>query len=240
MDDQEIRSKLNEQNQRLLHEIESNMMPVRFEEWDVSHYAGKIAKSQGCGIVYCMSDLHQAKIAHELLHIKTGYLLGDTGIMLKVVGQCANPIAHAIIADKFCEDLVNQTEHSLFFEEYLAMGYNALDFFESMCLPREATVWIDLFDKQGLGRNGIITKDEAYSYLGVMILLSLYPIKGQYRQQLKKVSTANAELAGVMKKFVSTISTIVIEAGEKGKLQNAYMELANDIISWVSVNKVTL
>lgn len=240
MDDQEIRSKLDAPNQQLLREIESNMLPVRFEEWNASYYGSKIAKSQGCGIVYCMPDLHQAKIAHELLHIKTGFLLGDTGIMLKVVNQCANPMARAIIIDELCEDLVNQTEHFLFFEEYKDMGYNVSDFFESMCLPKEAADWIDVFEKQGLGRNGSITKDEVYSYIGVLVLLSLYPIKNQYRHQLKRVSKANTELAGVMKKFVNTISTIVIDVKEKNKLQNAYTELANDIISWVNANHVAL
>ena len=44
MTDQEIRNSLNDENKRLLDDIE-NFISVRFEEWDKDFYAGKISKS---------------------------------------------------------------------------------------------------------------------------------------------------------------------------------------------------
>ena len=238
MDNLEIRNKLNAQNLNLLQEIESTMLPVIFEEWSNNHYASKIAKSQSCGVVYCRPDLNQAKIAHELLHVKTGFLLGDCIIMLQIVGQCNVPLAELIIHDSFCEGLVNQTEHYLFYNEYLAMGYNTADFFESHAVPQSAQLWIDQFEKKGLGSNGIYNKTEVHAFLSVLILLMLYPVKGQYKHQLKRLSKVNPALFDIMKRYVNSLNNIKLTANDRNKLQDAYKDLANSIISWVGANRV--
>ena len=220
MTDQEIRNSLNDQNRRLLDDIE-NFISVRFEEWDKDFYAGKISKSEGCGVVYCKPDLHQAKIAHELLHIKTGYSLGDDNI-----------------TDNLCEGLLNQTEHYLFFDEYLNLGYNAIDFFENLRLQMEAELWKETIVKHGIGNNGTYTTTEVYSYLAVLILFLLYPVKGQYSHQYKKVSKAVPELSTAMDRFVGELLTIRIDSQEKGRMQAAYETLAGDIIKWVNNSKI--
>lgn len=240
MDDQEIRSRLNEPNRQLLQEIESNMLPVRFEEWDESHYAAKIAKSQGCGIVYCMPDLYQAKIAHELLHIKTGFSLGDDNVMLDMARQSGNPLVMMVITEDLCEGLLNQAEHYLFFEEYKNMGYNATDFFEELRLQTAAEQWKDKIIKHGIGNNGTYTTTEIYSYLAVLILFLLYPVKGQYKSQYKKVSKAIPELSSAMEIFVGELQAINPETRERGRMQAAYEVLTNDIIRFLGNTKITL
>ena len=237
MTDQEIRNSLNDQNRRLLDDIE-NFISVRFEEWDKDFYAGKISKSEGCGVVYCKPDLHQAKIAHELLHIKTGYSLGDDNVMLGMAHKSGNPIVRMIITDDLCEGLLNQTEHYLFFEEYLNMGYNATDFFENLRLQTEAEQWKETIIKHGIGNNGTYTTTEVYSYLAVLILFMLYPVKRQYVHQYKKVSKAVPELSAAMERFVGELRTINIEPQEKGHMQAVYEALADDIIRWVRNSKI--
>lgn len=237
MTDQEIRNSLNDQNRRLLDDIE-NFISVRFEEWDKDFYAGKISKSEGCGVVYCKPDLHQAKIAHELLHIKTGYSLGDDNVMLGMAHKSGNPIVRMIITDDLCEGLLNQTEHYLFFDEYLNLGYNAIDFFENLRLQMEAELWKETIIKHGIGNNGTYTTTEVYSYLAVLILFLLYPVKGQYSHQYKKVSKAVLELSTAMDRFVGELLTIRIDSQEKGRMQAAYETLAGDIIRWVNNSKI--
>ena len=107
-------------------------------------------------------------------------------------------------------------------------------------MQREAVAWIDIFEKRGLGNKGVYTKDEVYNYIGVLILLSLYPIRGQYKQKLKRVSKAEPKLAETIKIFVDSIAVIRIDACDRNELQNAYMELANSIISWVNDNNIYL
>ncbi len=237
MTDQEIRNSLNDPNKRLLDEIEQSI-PVRFVEWNEKFYAGKISQSEGCGVVYCKSDMHQAKIAHELLHIKTGYSLGDDNVMLEMARQSGNPILRMIITDDLCEGLLNQAEHYLFFEEYLNMGYNATDFFENLRLQIEAELWKEAIIKHGIGNNGVYKTTEVYSYLAVLILFLLYPVKGQYAHQYKKVSKAVPELAETMERFVGELRTINIKPQEKEHMQAAYEALAGDIIRWVRDSKI--
>lgn len=238
MTNQEIRNRLNDQNRRLLDEIEESIS-VRFEEWDKDFYAGKISKSEECGVVYCKPDLHQAKIAHELLHIKTGYSLGDDNVMLVMARQSSNPIVRMIITDDLCEGLLNQAEHYLFFEEYLNMGYNATDFFENLRLQMEAEQWKETIIKHGIGNNGTYTTTEIYSYLAVLILFLLYPVKGQYAHQYKKVSKAVPELSTAMDRFKGELGAIRIDSEEKGRMQAAYEALAGDIIRWVNNSRIT-
>ena len=237
MTDQEIRNSLNDQNKRLLDEIEQSI-PVRFEEWNEDFYAGKISKSEGCGVVYCKPDMNQAKIAHELLHIKTGYSLGDNNVMLEMARQSRNPIVRMIITDDLCEGLLNQSEHYLFFEEYLNMGYNATDFFETLRLQAEAELWKETIIKHGIGNNGTYTTTEVYSYLAVLILFMLYPVKGQYAHQYKKVSKAVPELSAAMERFVGELRSINIEPQEKEHMKATYEALAGDIIRWVRNSKI--
>lgn len=237
MTDLEIKNSLNDENKRLLDDIE-NFISVRFEVWDKDFYAGKISKSEGCGVVYCKPDLHQAKIAHELLHIKTGYSLGDDNVMLGMAHKSGNPIVRMIITDNLCEGLLNQTEHYLFFDEYLNMGYNATDFFENLRLQMEAELWKEAIIKHGIGNNGTYTTTEVYSYLAVLILFLLYPVKGQYSHQYKKVSKAVPELSTAMDRFVGELLTIRIDSQEKGRMQAAYETLAGDIIRWVNNSKI--
>lgn len=237
MTDQEIRNSLNDQNKRLLDVIEQSI-PVRFEEWNEDFYAGKISKREGCGVVYCKPDLHQAKIAHELLHIKTGYTLGDDNVMLEMARQCGNPIVRMIITDDLCEGLLNQAEHYLFFEDYLNMGYNATDFFEKLRLQADAELWKETIIKDGIGNNGVYKTTEVYSYLAVLILFMLYPVKRQYVHQYKKVSKAVPELSAAMERFVGELRTINIEPQEKGHMQAVYEALADDIIRWVRNSKI--
>lgn len=120
-----------------------------------------------CCVVYSKPDLYQAKIAHELLHVKTGYSLGDNNVMLDMARQSGNPIVRMIITGDLCEGLLNQTEHYLFFEEYLNMGYNATDFFKNLHLQAEAEQWKKTIIKHGIGNNGTYTTTEVYSYLAV-------------------------------------------------------------------------
>jgi hypothetical protein len=237
MTDQEIRNSLSEQNKRLLEEIEKSI-PVRFEEWDKDFYAGKISKSEGCGVVYCKSDLHQAKIAHELLHVKTGHSLGDNNIMLVMARQSRNPFVRMIITGNLCEGLLNQAEHYLFFEEYLNMGYNATDFFENLRLQSEAEQWKETIIKRGIGNNGTYTITEIYSYLGVLMLFLLYPVRRQYARQYNKVSRAVPELSAAMERFVGELRTINPETQERERMQATYEALAGDIIRWVCNSKI--
>lgn len=237
MTDQEIRNSLNDQNRRLLDEIEKSIS-VRFEEWDKDFYAGKISKSEGCGVVYCKPDLHQAKMAHELLHIQTGYSLGDDNVMLVMARQSGNPFVEMIITDDLCEGLLNQAEHYLFFEEYLNMGYNAIDFFENLRLQTEAEQWKEAIIKHGIGNNGTYTTTEVYSYLAVLILFLLYPVKRQYVHQYKKVSKAVPELSIAMDRFEGELRAIRIDSQDKGRMQAAYEALAGDIIRWVNNSRI--
>ena len=237
MNNQEIKDCLNNGNKLLLDEIEK-MLPVRFEVWDENYYAGKISMKEGCGVVYCKPDMHQAKIAHELLHIKTGYLLGDNKIMLVRARQSMNPLSIMIITEALCEGLLNQTEHSLFFEDYMAMGYKAVDFFESMKLQVEADLWKDTIIKNGIGKGGTYSTTEIYSYLAVLILFLLYPVKGQYNHQYKKISKAIPELANAMERFVGRLQTISITSTDRNKMQSTYEALASDIIKWLDNSKV--
>jgi hypothetical protein len=233
----EIKNSLNDENKRLLDDIE-NFISVRFEVWDKDFYAGKISKSEGCGVVYCKPDLHQAKIAHELLHIKTGYSLGDDNVMLGMAHKSGNPIVRMIITDDLCEGLLNQAEHYLFFEEYLNMGYNATDFFENLRLQTEAEQWKEAIIKHGIGNNGTYTTTEVYSYLAVLILFLLYPVKRQYAHQYKKVSKAVPELSIAMDRFEVELRAIRIDSQDKGRMQAAYEALAGDIIRWVNNSKI--
>lgn len=237
MNNQEIRNSLNDVNIRLLDEIEK-IIPVRFDEWDKNYYAGKISIKDGYGVVYCKPDMHQAKIAHELLHIKTGCLLGDNNIMLVKARQSRNPLSRMIITEELCEGLLNQTEHSLFFDDYMAMGYNAVDFFESMKLQVEADLWKDIIIKNGIGKGGAYSTTEVYSYLAVLILLLLYPVKGQYNHQYKKISKAIPELANAMERFVGSLQTISIASTDRNRMQSTYEALASDIIRWLDNSTV--
>lgn len=233
MNSDEIKYQLNEQNKKLLQTIEE-FLPVRFELWDENYYGAKISKKENCGIVYCRTDLHQAKIAHELLHLKTGSLLGDDEVILSFVRKSISPQVYQIVSDSLCKDLLNHTEHYLMFEEYQSMGYNAIDFFESHSLQSEATQWINHIEKHGLGVKGYYTTNEIHSYIGLLILLYLYPIRGQYKYQIKKISKCIPSLAKIVKDFTDKLSEITTNSEDREKMEKAYVALATGLIEWIT------
>lgn len=116
-------AKLCVENVKLLDELKKDIN-IRFEKWGQNHWGAKLTDSDSVGIVYCPNEFSDAKIAHELLHLKIGHIMGHNGY-LHLQAALHPPYISRIFTDEVLTHLLNSYEHMKIIDEYRAIeGYS--------------------------------------------------------------------------------------------------------------------
>lgn len=233
LDEQQVRSWLDKNNQTLISEIEMSV-PVKFTHWDKDYFACQVHKNEEgepCEVeVYYKEPLSQEKIAHEFLHAKTSLILGDNAVMFAVENQCV-PFKFMMQIEN-ASNIVNACEHNMFFPDYLEMGYKEEDSFEQPKELDKKYEEIEFLVTNGLKENGHYSIKRVFDYFGLVFTFLFYPNDDRFRRQVKQLRKVDVPLFLKLKKLKDDCSDILIEPGNKDFVQNAYFEFATDMNKW--------
>ncbi len=240
MNEQELRVWLNQPNQNLLEEIE-NIVPVRFTLWDKEYHGCQIHKSENdnyCPVeveIYYRNETSQAKIAHEMLHAKTGLILGD-GISLFDVSN--KTLAYeGLLQIKNAEKIVTACEHVIFFPDYLDMGYREEDSFEENELSEESRNLLTFLCEHGLKLGGKYDVDRVFQYLSLGFTLYFYPNTERFQEEVGMLNQMDRGLFSKLRILRDACTDLEVMPENKEYLSEAYKRFGTEINHWFRVNR---
>lgn len=231
MDEEQLRKDLDSHNKTLLSEIELTV-PVKFTNWDKDYYASQLHKNS-CG-GYCEAEvfykepLEQPKIAHELLHSKTGLILGDNAIMFAVEKQTI-PFQYMM---KGAEHIGNVCEHVIFYPVYLEMGYKEEDFCEQAKDIDSRLEELSFLLKNGLKDKGHYSSQKVSQYLGLAFSFLFYPQDERFRKEVKQLQKIDVTLFSMIKKLKDACCNLDIIPENRDYIQEAYLDFAYNMNDW--------
>lgn len=235
MDEQQIRAWLDENNQKLIKEIECSI-PVKFTRWEKDYFACQVHKDDNGENfeveVFYKEPLEQAKIAHELLHAKTCLTFGDNVIMFTIENQTV-PFRYMMKGEN-ASNILNTCEHNMFFPDYLDMGYKEEDSFEESNDLEKRYQELDKLSRSGLKKDGHYDSQRVFEYLGLAFSFLFYPNDKRFAKQVKQLRKIDITLFSRLNKLKRDCSNITITPDNKEFVQEAYLNFANEINKWFS------
>lgn len=234
MEISEYRNNLCEANQRLLEEIEKTL-PVIFEKSNKKCWQAGIRKQQKCAVVYCMNYFSNDKIAHELLHIRMGLILGDNGIMLKKCGK--NPILKMLFNNQnnAASQILNAYEHLVIFKQYLAMGFDRNEFFEDQS-SHDYDNFICKLRTKGIRTSGKISVQDFMKVFACLFSYLFFPIDDRFCEQLSEIKKAERELFGMLQSFKKQLLNIPINDKGRVQIQKVYSTFMYSLDKYIMKN----
>lgn len=240
MNEQELCAWLNPANQRLLAEIK-DIVPVRFTLWDREYHGCQIHKAEKdvlCPVeveVYYRKETSQAKIAHEMLHAKTGLILGD-GISLFDVPN-KTPTYEGLLEINNSSKIVNACEHVIFFPDYLDMGFTEEDCFEEYELSKESHNLLAFLCEHGLKLGGKYDVDRVFQYLSLGFSLYFYPNSERFQDEVKMLRQLDRGLFSKLENLRKACTNLEVVSENKEYLSDAYRQFGTEMNHWFRVNR---
>lgn len=232
MTEAEIRGGLDDNNQHLVSEIEK-LIPVRFTVWNETYYECHVHKNNGElaeAEIKCKEPISQAKIAHELLHAKISLVLGDIGIMYTIDNP--NDFFNAMMAIENASMINNACEHLMSYPEFIDMGYDEAEFFESPEDIDARRQEIDKLYRNGLKDNGHYESRKVFSYLALLFSFLFYPNEDTFKREVKKLQKIDIKLYVIVNKLRLDCKELAIESDNREFIQNAYYNFAISLNKW--------
>lgn len=221
MDISEYRNRLCDANKKLLTEIEGKI-PVKFEESNKDYWQAGIRKEENCGVIYYKEPFSDCKIAHELLHIKIGLIMGDNGIMLCYCGK--NALLNWLFLNKdndAASQILNAYEHLAIFPLYKNMGFDKDEFFEDQN-ENSYNEFIKKLDAEGIRNNGKISIDNFITIFSCLISFLFYPIDDRFKTHLAIIKNRERELYGIFKNFRDQLQKLPLNKTGRKQIQIVY------------------
>lgn len=212
------------------------IVPLIFEQQDQKSYNAEIIKKSNgeeypiSAVVWYYEPLSLPKIAHELYHVKTGLILGDISIM--VPGPSNDYYTKKLLNHRFCQEMLNQTEHCIFYPYYKAHGYPAEEFYE-VINPEPYFDILAEIEKKGIKRpDGKFVFQNVMDYLKLIVLFLFFPIDSRFSNQIRRLKHIDTDLFSIFKIFKNTITGLAIIPNNREILQTAYASLLTSIDDW--------
>lgn len=233
-----LKDKLNKQNVALLDEIEK-IFPVEFEKWDEQHWGAKIKKNPNIGVIYYPSTFSDAKVAHELLHLKIGSIMGDNLTLLEYPKKLQNKMIENLFNHKVVEHFLNSYEHMKMFGSYKSMGFDEKDFFEDIMSSSNVSTISERIKKEGLtSKNGYCLRT-LIEYISSVISCLSFPLDSRWTKELKIFKRADKALYEYIKKYWDDILNLPLSHKGKTEMENKHIELINNINHWMRDKKIS-
>lgn len=165
---------LDSNNKELVAEIES-IVPIYFIQHKESCYQATVKKDlkgePTLAKLWYYEPLSQAKLAHELYHIKIAVLLGDNASMIILPEE--NMYASIFYNKEYCTDFLNHIEHLIFYNIYKDAGYSDNDFFEYVNPEKAAIHYQNIISNGIKNEKGLYNIYRLQEYIRLLVL-SLY------------------------------------------------------------------
>lgn len=180
--------------------------------------------------------LQVEKIAHELLHAKCSYLLGDNRHLYAIARQM-HPITQVIFNRDMCESILNQAEHYIFYKDYANMGYVPDLFVENVSFDETGWKLFKQTWKIPVHENGVTG---VFNLICALHHILLFPIDNRFRHIAKELKNMNSQLYAIFKDFVNSISSIRLERNVLQPIEKNYENLIIDIDRWLIDNNIII
>ena len=231
----DILSQVDKRCSNLLSEINAQV-PLTFNRHDVKEYWSQPHKSETGNItsadIWFYDPLMSSKLAHELLHVKCSLLLKD-GVCLQNFAS-NNQLAHALFSDKMVTGIINFTEHIIFYQEYLAMGYEIDDMFESALDTNKPH--LEKLKREGIKIGNLYMPPKVVEFVMLSMQYSLYPDVSRFRGEITTLNNIDPTLYGILNRYQTGVRKIKMLATNDAKLQNLYCRLRDELIQWCERN----
>ena len=242
VDTEHIISQLDEPCRNLLEEVSKHVtinFELREDGEQLCDYINTERNDQAIpieGRLRFYEPLAKEKIAHELLHAKCGYLLGDDRHLFNTIKKM-NPITQVILNKNICNSIINQTEHYIFYRDYVNMGYTPKLFVEGVCFDKRGWEIFNKNWKMKVNENGVTG---IYNLICVLHHILLFPIDNRFRSIEKELKRMNGQLYTIFKEFACSISNVHLEKNKLQPLEQNYEQLSTNIDQWLQNNNIVI
>ena len=232
-----IRNELDQACLSLLNDVEQ-YIAIDFVQQDTPPYGFQVTERTTnhlpkTGRVFYYQPINSAKIAHELLHAKIDYFLGN-GMCIYKYAQNID-VLNSLFDYNMCADFTNQTAHKIFYKEYAAMGYSPENFVEGVHWDTQGWNALKLRWKKTPKENQLV---DIKNFILAITHIMLFPIDNRFAYIEREMKHMERDLFAIFKKFRDIIETLQIRATDGDKMEQAYMAFIKDIHSWGTKNNI--
>jgi hypothetical protein len=237
-----IEDYLDENNKELVSFIRAKNVLINFVPHGEDCYAQQSQKG-GNGIItgatiyyYNKEPLSQAKIAHELLHVKADIMLGDNTIMVQIARE--SPILSCIFREDFCVHILNVTQHIAMAPYLEDMGWFPNDYFETEDLKGLESEFKD-FMKNGLKEGKLKNLKNISNYLNYLFTFMFFP-GNKFKSELIQLKKVDYVLFHRVKELYKAFNDISLEEDNTDFIQTEYRRFIEGVKNWIDDNKIEL
>ena len=239
---EDIIPRLDEPCRNLLEEVSKHVTISFVAREDGVHYCDYVDTKRNAqeipieGTIRFYEPLQVEKIAHELLHAKCSYLLGDNRHLYSFAQQM-HPITQIILNRNMCESILNQAEHYIFYKDYANMGYTPDLFVEKVSFDKTGWKFFKQTWKARTNENGVTG---IYNLICAMHHILLFPIDNRFRHIEKELKNINGQLYAIFNKFTTSISCVRLEKNILHPIEEDYENLVREIDQWLVENSICI
>ena len=234
MEEEQILEWLDENNRRLLIEIENSAV-VRFSPSDMDSYGcqvHRIDQNEEREVeIFYLEPLSQAKIAHELLHAKVDLVLGN-GISLFDVPNITETYQNFL---RSADQIVNACEHYIFFPDYLEMGYNVEESFEEYVLAEDVRDQYDALCLRGLRAGLRYNVNRVFQFMALAFTFCLYPDNERFADEKERLKRIDRVLYNKVDRLREACDIDIIPENREW-LEDGYRQFSRSMNSWFRAN----
>lgn len=180
------------------------------------------------GRIRYYEPIESCKIAHELLHAKCSFSLGYDKAIYNIVEKVSTITSRQVLTYEMCESILNQTEHYIFYNEYINMGYESSKFVESISFPEnEWRIFAKNYKSDTLSVTDII------NLINTLHHILLFPIDNRFKTEIQQLKHMERDLFDAFKRFKKSLPDIsLFTEGQTFPLEKQYEVLIKSIDAW--------
>lgn len=180
------------------------------------------------GRIRYYEPIESCKIAHELLHARCGYSLGYDKEIYIMAQKLSTLTARRVFTKKMCESILNQTEHYIFYPEYINMGYDSSKFFESIAYPEnEWRKFVNNYKRTN------ISVDDITNLLNMFHHIMLFPIDNRFKAEKQQLKHLERDLFDAFKQFKNSLPDMSkLSSDQICPIAPQYKKLLEGIDTW--------
>ena len=185
------------------------------------------------GRIRYYEPIESCKIAHELLHARCGYSLGYDKEIYIMVQNLSTLTARQVLSD-MCESILNQTEHYIFFHEYINMGYDSSKFVESISYPE--TEWRKFVNNYKRTNISVV---DVTNLLNTFHHIMLFPIDNRFKAEKQQLKHLERDLFDAFKQFKNSLPDMSkLSSDQIYPIAPQYKKLLEGIDTWCKMKRL--
>ena len=229
----EVVNFLNDTNKEIVSFIEQYVSIV-FTKTDCDNYYSQMHKNEeGLPVraeIFYKEPMEQAKFAHELLHMKADLMIGDDLIVYEIA--MSDKKLSKIIDKRFCEDLLNVTQHIAFAPDIEEMGFGMEQFENETISSLVESIYRDTLNTK-LKFLGIYDSIRVQNYLKLLLMFMFFPDEKRFAKEVKALKSIDFILYSRVRELHYAFKNVELSKDSYDYIQEQYKFFVEGVQKWV-------